>query len=1123
MKFVLEFNRIKKMTKILILSLLPIMHSCSEQTSSNSKEIAVNKKETTKIFEKITSEHSAIDFSNNLIENVETYENVFNFDYFYNGAGVGVEDINNDGLLDIFFSGNQVDNKLYLNKGNFKFEDISSTAGININKKWCNGVTFVDINNDGWQDIYVSQGGPNNRSNRNNLLYINNQDLTFTESATEYGLNDPGISTQTAFFDFDNDGDLDCIVMNENELYGLDPISLLKTVNTTKESKYFNSSHFYKNVNGKYVDVTKEIGLENPIFGLGLCVSDINSDGYLDIYLSSDYYLPDAIYINNQKGKFTNQVNQLTQQISFYGMGLDIGDINNDNLQDIFVLDMASNDHFRAKTLMASMSTERFDFLTKTAGFQHQYMFNSLQLNQGKNHYSNISQLTGMASSDWSWSVLMSDYNNDGTKDVFITNGYRKYALDNDFQNKVYNAKIKYRGNIPINLKQQLYNEMPSESLSNLMYQNNGNLEFQEVSTEWGLNELTFSNGAAQADFDNDGDLDLVINNIDQEALVYKNNTVENQLGNFLKVTTSASTPESFAKVTISYAEKQQFNEIKRVRGYMSSQENAAHFGIGTTTVIDTVKVEWLSGKISYKYNIKANSFLTFSEDKAVVPNVKSSLAFNSFFSQKNATDFNLNYSHQETTYDDFEQEILLPYKQSNTGPFIAKADVNGDGKEDIYVGGGSRQTGTLFLQTENGFVKNPQQSFELDKEKEDAESVFFDFDNDDDLDLYVVSGGNEYGESSSYYADRLYINDGKGNFEKRDTPILQSFPKSGKSVTILDFDKDGDNDILVGNRIIPHNYPKFSASILYENDNGVLKNVTNTIAPELENFGLINSIITTDFNNDGWQDFIAVGEWTPIGIFENKNGKFQRLASENSVLNTKGWWFKIKETDINNDGNKDYIVGNVGRNIKFTASEEKPFKIFATDFDNNGINDVVLSKKYHETYVPVRGRECSSQQMPFIKEKFSTYNDFAHATMEDIYGEKLKDAYTSEATDFNSIILVNQGNNTFEKVTLPNESQLFPTLAILLFDLNNDGFEDCVLSGNIYETEVETPRLDAITGLALISNGKDGYTTTSIGKTGMYLRGNVKSMESLKFNEKTIVVAGLNNDKLRTFELTKN
>eukprot|EP01093_Parvamoeba_rugata_P012502 TRINITY_DN365_c0_g3_i1.p1 TRINITY_DN365_c0_g3~~TRINITY_DN365_c0_g3_i1.p1 ORF type:complete len:399 (+),score=91.54 TRINITY_DN365_c0_g3_i1:86-1198(+) len=370
--------------------------------------------------------------------------------------------------------------------------------------------------------------------------------------------------------------------MNENELYGLDPISLLKSVNTTEDTKYFNSSHFYKNVDGKFIDATKEVGLENPVFGLGLCVSDINSDGYLDIYISSDYYLPDAIYLNDQNGSFINSVKDLTQQVSFYGMGLDIADINNDQLQDIFVLDMASNDNFRAKTLMASMSTDKFNYLTKTAGFQYQYMFNSLQLNLGNDHYSNISQLTSMASSDWSWSVLLSDYNNDGLKDVFITNGYRKYALDNDFQNKVYKTKVKYKGNIPNNIKQQLYDEMPSESLSNLMYKNEGNLNFKEVGSNWGLDDLTFSNGAAQGDFDNDGDLDLIINNIDQEAILYKNKTVENNLGNFLKVTAQGNTSESFAKITISHDNKTQYEEIKRVRGYMSSQANTAHFGVGS-------------------------------------------------------------------------------------------------------------------------------------------------------------------------------------------------------------------------------------------------------------------------------------------------------------------------------------------------------------------------------------------------------------------------------------------------------------------------------------------------------------------------------------------------------------
>lgn len=1112
-----------RLKDVLVVSgLLMLTVSCADRSSDES-ESKQKDEPTNQLFQKISSTHSNVTFSNDLQENVETYDNLFNFDYFYNGAGVGLEDINNDGLLDIFFSGNQVPNRLYLNLGDFKFKDISESAGINEGKVWSNGVTFVDINNDGWQDIYISQGGPNSRTNRHNLLYINNQDGTFTEEARTYGLADSGISTQSAFFDYDGDGDLDCIVMNENELYGLDPISLLKAVEQSEENQYYNSSHFYKNENGNFSDVTKEVGLENPIFGLGLSVSDINLDGYLDIYITSDYYLPDALYLNNGDGTFSDKIKDLTQQISFYGMGIDIADINNDNLQDIFVLDMASSDHIRSKTLMASMNTAKFDYLINNAGFHYQYMYNSLQLNLGNDHYSNIAQLTGTANTDWSWSVLLSDYDNDGFKDIFVTNGYRKYALDNDFQKKVYDNKVKYKNNIPTNIKQQLYDQIPSEKLKNLMYKNNGNLDFNELSNAWGLDDLTFSNGAAQGDLDNDGDLDLVINNLDQEALIYDNQAVETNRGGFLKVIPKGKLSESFAKVTLKYDDQHQFLETKRGRGYMSSQENTAHFGLGKTTVVDTVSITWANGKTESKYNIKANSTITFSETDATDPRQKVVSIDLPYFKRTDPKQFNLDFKHQETNYDDFEKEILLPYKQSTTGPYIAKGDINADGREDIYIGGGSGQPGTLFIQTENGFVQRIPTAFDNDKLHEDAQSVFFDIDGDNDLDLYVVSGGNEFPEYSSYYTDRIYLNDGFGNFTRQNSPNLAIYPKSGRSVTVIDFDDDGDMDVLVGNRIIPQNYPKHSPSVLYENIDGQLVDVTADIAPQLETFGIINCVITTDFNNDGRADFIAVGEWTSLGFFENQNGKFQNIGETDPVLKSKGWWYSAKETDINNDGKKDYIIGNFGRNLKFSASESKPFKVFANDFDNNGVNDIVLSKKYNETYVPVRGRECSSQQMPFIKEKFSSYTAYANASLTDIYGDKLEEAYEKEVTEFNSILLVNQGNGKFEKVVLPIEAQLFPTLAISLFDLNNDGFEDCILAGNIYETEVETPRLDGISGLALISNGVDGYIPATFKKTGLFLKGNIKSLETVTFKDKNLLLSGSNNGPLETFLLTKN
>ncbi len=1101
----------------LISIVFSILFSCKNEKQNTGTPTSTVSKKKVPLFERISSDESKLIFNNKIKENVETLENLFNFDYFYNGAGVGVEDINNDGLLDVFFCGNQVPNKLYLNKGNLVFEDISEKAKINHGKIWSNGITFVDINNDGYKDIYISQGGPNNRNNRDNLLFINNQDLTFTESAKIYGINDNGISTQSAFFDYDKDGDLDCIVMNENELYGVDPINLQKLIKKDAETAYYNSSHLYRNDNGKFTDITKKAGLLRPIFGLGLSVGDINNDNWLDIYIASDYYLPDALFINNKNGTFTDTIKAYTNHISFYGMGIDIADINNDNLQDIFTLDMASTDHFRSKTLMASMSTDRFSYLVDKAGFQHQYMFNSLQLNMGNNTFNNISQLTETANTDWSWSVLLSDFDNDEDKDIYITNGYRRYALDNDLQRKVFNARRKFGNNVPSEIKQQLYDQMPSEKLPNILYQNQTGLNFKNTAPEWGLADPSFSNGAATGDLDNDGDLDLIINNMDENAFLYKNTTIEKNLGNFIKIKTTGKSSESFAKVKIMYNGKTQFVETKRVRGYMSSQDNTAHFGLGKETGIDTISVEWLSGKIEKRYAIKSNTVLEFFEKDANQKD-KTNKNVKQFFKKINPSSIGLNYTHKENLYDDFEQEILLPYKQSNLGPFISKGDINGDGKEDLFIGGASGQAAQLYIQTDNGFKNTTPNIFKEDSGYEDMESVFFDFDNDNDLDLYVVSGGNSFEAYSSYYADRLYLNDGKGVFSRWSNTILGKNPKSGKTVTTIDFDKDGDLDILVGNRIKPKNYPIHSSSVLYENTNGNLKNVTDEKAIDLQNFGIINSIAVTDFNNDGWEDFIAVGEWTTIGFFENKKGTFKQLKNKNGLPKTKGWWFSIKETDVNKDGLPDYIVGNAGLNLKFNATVEKPFKIYAEDFDNNGTNDIVLSKKYNGEYVPVRGRECSSQQMPFIKGKFPEYADFAKATISDIYGEKLQTSYRREVTNFESVLLINKGNGKFIEKKLPIEAQLFPILDISCYDFNGDGYEDCLVGGNIYETEVETPRLDAISGILLISNGTDGYSIVNNQKSGLYPKGNLKSFSLLSIKQGKLVVFAINNDKLTTY-----
>jgi len=1101
--------------RITYLIALIVLLSCENNENSHQKNQTVASVKTSQndfLFEKVDVNDSGLKFNNTIEHDLSTKSNLFDYDFFYNGAGVGVADINNDGLKDVFFCGNQVPNRLFLNKGNLVFEDITESAHININKNWSNGVSFADVNNDGWVDIYISQGGPYERENRKNILLINQKNNTFNEKASEYGLDDDAISTQSAFFDFDKDGDLDCIVVNESDYYGYDPIRFMK-IHEDKNILKKNSSHFYENRNGKFVDITEKAGLLNPSFGLGLCVADINNDNWLDVYIANDYYIPDAMYISNGDGTFSNQIKQATKQVSFFGMGVDIGDVNNDNLDDIFVLDMASQDHYRSKTLMASMNVPQFELLNNQLKFQTQYMFNSLQLNLGNNKFHNVAQFLGLSKTDWSWAGLIFDFDFDENEDIYVTNGYRRYALDNDIRREIFRTKQQYRGNVPIAVKEDIYNRLPSEELPNILFKNKGDLSFDNITSSSGLNEASFSNGGAYADLDNDGDLDIVVNNMDSNAFLFKNLTVEKKKGNFLKVVPKGKLSESFAKVSIHYSGKKKVKESRRVRGYLSSVENNIYFGIGTSKKIDTLKVFWPSGGYQELYNIPANTTLNIDEGDAKTKKPRKQNNITPIF--KPSKDL-LSFKHKENKFNDFKKEVLLPYKQSSLGPFVAEGDVNGDGTNDLYIGGASNQPGTLYIYQNGSYVKVANTTFKEDAIYEDMEALFVDIDQDGDNDLYVVSGGSEFSENDQKLTDRLYINNGKGEFVRDKKSGIEQSSYSGKSITKIDYDQDGDQDLIIGNRIKPQNYPLHAPSIIYQNENGKFTNVTNKVCPDLNDFGIINKVITTDINNDGWEDFIAVGEWTHIGIFLNENGSFKDISEKSGLDEEKGWWFTIQETDINKDGKKDYLIGNVGNNIKHKVSKTKTLRVYADDFDSNGTLDVVLSQEYNGIFVPSRGKECSTQQMPFISQKIPTFSQFANSSLEDIYGDKIHTAYQREVNQLKSIVLINQGNGIFKKSVLPALAQTMPILSAGGIDINKDGFEDLIVVGNIYNTEVETPRLDNNYGLVLLSNKNDNYTVLHPEKTGLYVDGNAKSVKII--NNKALIT--LNNGNTKTFEL---
>jgi len=1086
---------------LLVTAFCLIEFHCIDRHGSNQKLL----------FELVDPEKSGIKFINKLLEYSD--EHIFNFNYLYNGAGVAIGDINNDGLQDIYFTANRAKDKLYLNRGNFKFEDISESSGIAAFSGWRSGVSMADVNADGYLDIYICRGGFKYDSIKNaNLLFINNGDQTFTESAAKFGIADIGFSIAACFFDYDNDNDLDLYVTNRPEQFYL---NVEQVVEGKKENNPLYSDHLYRNNgNHTFTNVTIEAGITHN-FGYGLSVStgDLDQDGDQDLYVSNDFVENDYFYENQGDGTFKERIKEVTGHVPYYAMGTDIGDINNDGWEDIFTVEMRPEDYKRSKTSMPVMSTSLFDTMD-FAGIHRQYMHNCLQLNQGNGHFSEIAQLAGVDRTDWSWAALICDFDNDGFRDLYVANGIKRDLYNRDaYAGLMHDLKH----NNMNKTTEEIMRNLPSFKAVNYAFRNKGDLTFTKSMKEWGLNQTSQSHGAALADLDNDGNLDLVVNNMDEIAFVYKNNGNGNHS---LRIQCKGpeKNPQGIgARVEIRYADQKQYSEMRTSRGYLSSCEPFIHFGIGENKKVDLIKIIWPDGKSQELKNQSADKtiVLNYSDASQQSTNEKEKIEFS--FSETSGQIFP-EFRHIENEFDDYKKQILLPHRLSRMGPKIAMEDVNADGLEDFFIGGARNQTSAIYVQLSDGsFKKTIQKALDADKLFEDLGAVFFDADLDKDQDLYVVSGGSE-NEEGKGYQDRLYLNDGKGNFIKSNS--LPKISSSGSQVAVYDFDADGDLDVFRTGRLIPDQYPFAPRSYLLENQGkGNFMDVTEKLAPELLNPGMVCDAIWADIDGDQKSELIIVGEWMPIQIYKIESGIFKRLSSEAiGLMDSEGWWNTIQAADLDGDGDLDLVAGNLGLNYKFHTSVEKPFQIYCNDFDKNGTYDIVLAKYNGDIKVPVRGKQCSQEQMPFINKKFPSYNDFADANLEQIYGEELKSGIKLEAKEFQTCIFINEAGK-FKKQYLPIQSQFSTTQAIIIEDFNKDGKKDILLAGNNFHPEVETTKADAGVGNLLIQKGGHFFSTPLM-ESGLFLPYDVKDIELINTSQGQRILVASNNDVLRILKV---
>jgi len=1053
----------------------------------------VSCKSKNQLFEKLNSSDTNIDFVNQITEN--EIDNVLNYEYFYNGGGVASADFNNDGLQDLYFTANQGTDKLYLNKGGLKFEDITEKSGIKYNGEWKTGVSVVDINNDGWQDIYVSvSANIDNPELRSNKLYINNKNLTFTDKAAEYGLDLKTYSTQAAFFDYDKDGDLDVYLLNHNvkDFKRFD----VQAVHFMRDS--LAGDRLMQNNQGKFIDVSIAAGIKgNPIgFGLGIHTADLNNDGWTDIYVSNDYLEEDYLYINNKNGTFTDEIKSKTNHTSYFSMGNEIGDINNDLLPDIMTTDMLPEDNKRQKLLFGPEKYEAYLSMLKNE-IQPSFMRNMLQLNNGDGTFSEIAQLAGISNTDWSWSVLFADYDNDGFKDVFVSNGYLRDYTNMDFM-KYYADEGQQSG---INIM-EVIKKMPSTKTPNYIFKNNKNLTFTNKQKDWGFEDAVITNGTISVDLDNDGDLEIVTNNLNEESFVYKNLSTENKLGNYL-IINCLDVRKTGAKFYLYAQNLQQFQEFTPNHGYQSSSHANVIFGLGGINNVDSLVVVWPDGKVQKQTNISANQ--TLKIDYNPNSNPFSIHLQSAYFSENDA----INFTHNQMPLNDFSRQILLPQMYSYQGPRITKGDVNGDGLEDVFIGGGKGFSSELFVQMpDGGFSKKVQPAFKQDELCTDTDAVFLDLEKDGDLDLIVTSGGYEYLPNDLMLQNRVYINDGKGNFSKSFDALVDT-PYADSSLEAIDFDKDGDLDLVVGGSVVPWNFPISNPSRLYRNDAGKFTKIDD---PIFNNLGIVTDINTTDYNKDGWPDLVIVGEWNGIQILQNNNGIFSKLDNEISKL--LGAWSSVKVGDFDNDGDEDLIVGNQGFNSQLKASIAEPVSLIYQDFDDNGKIDPILAYYSQGKNYPAYSRDEISDQLVSLKKKYISHEAYSTATIDEVLADfKGKDIKKLQITTLESIYLEND-NGVFKIKTLPIQAQFAPIYAIETSDVNNDGFTDLILGGNQSKGRVRLGNIDANYVQVFINDKKGNFNYHS----SLGVKGDVRGLKII--NNQLFV--GINSGKARSF-LLKN